>query len=186
MTDDTYCPISPGCARPTRSRSSGRTCACRRTGSGCASARKPSSPLFAPVKPGGAEIFRQRVAKAQIEAGYWEGKVGTVHDLRICLINNDTQILFAATYSDEFKPYVVDVIKFATPWIDHMFMDVAEGYLGLASPDAVAYIEKYQVQAALLVRIERNSDRPRRRARAACAEDLQRIARCGSGVSVSP
>ena len=45
-----------------------------------------------------------------------------------CLINNDTQILFAATYSDEFKPYVLDVIKFATPWIDYMFTGVGEGY----------------------------------------------------------
>lgn len=103
--------------------------------------------LIAPVKQGGAAIFKRRAVKAQIEAGYWEGKIGTVHDLRVCLINSDTQILFAATYSDEFKPYVVDVIKFATPWIDHMFMDVAEGFPGLASPDAVAYIEKYQVQA---------------------------------------
>jgi hypothetical protein len=55
--------------------------------------------------------------------------------------------LFAATYSDEFKPYVIDVIKFATPWIDHMFTDVADGYPGLAAPTAIAYVEKYQVQA---------------------------------------
>ena len=103
--------------------------------------------LVAPVKPGGAEIFRQRALKAQTEAGYWEGKLGTVHDLRVCLINDGAQILFAATYSDEFKPYVIDVIKFATPWIDYMFADIADGYPGLASPDAVAYIEKYQVQA---------------------------------------
>ncbi|WP_395024491.1 hypothetical protein [Comamonas odontotermitis] len=105
--------------------------------------------LVAPVRPGGAEIFYERAVKAQIEAAYWEGKLGTVYNLRVCLINNDTQILFAAAYSDEFKPYVVDVIKFATPWIDHMFMDVADGYPGLASPDALPYIEKYQVQASV-------------------------------------
>ena len=28
-----------------------------------------------------------------------------------------------------------------------MFMDVADGYPGLASPEAVPYIEKYQIQA---------------------------------------
>lgn len=105
--------------------------------------------LVAPVKAGGAAVFRERAVKAQIEAAYWEGKLGTVFNLRVALINNDTQILFAATYSDEFKPYVIDVIKFATPWIDHMFMDVADGYPGLASPDAVPYIEKYQVQASV-------------------------------------
>ncbi|MBV9322373.1 MAG: hypothetical protein JO352_01150 [Chloroflexi bacterium] len=105
--------------------------------------------LIAPVKPGGAELFRQRAVKGQMEAPYWEGKLGTVHDLRICLINNDTQILFAATYSDEFKPYVADVIKFAAPWIDYMFTDVGEGYPGLTSPEALAYLQKYTVQATL-------------------------------------
>ncbi|MBV9322394.1 MAG: hypothetical protein JO352_01255 [Chloroflexi bacterium] len=105
--------------------------------------------FIAPVTPGGAALFRERVVKGQIEAAYWEGKLGTVQDLRICLINNDTQILFAATYSDEFKPYVIDVIKFATPWIDYMFMGVGEGFPGLSSPDAVPYLQKYQVEANL-------------------------------------
>ena len=107
--------------------------------------------LIAPViQPGGPAIFRERVQKAQIEAGYWEGRLGTVHDLRICLINDGTQLLFAATYSDEFKPYVLDVIRFATPWIDYIFAGVAEGFPGLESHDAaLAYITKYQVESGL-------------------------------------
>ncbi|TWT13727.1 hypothetical protein [Reyranella sp. CPCC 100927] len=105
--------------------------------------------LVAPVKAGGADVFRQRIGQAQEECRFWEGKLGTVHDLRVCLINEGRQILFAATYSDEFKPYVLDVIKFATPWIDHMFLGVAEGYPGLAHPDALEYIAKHQVQADL-------------------------------------
>jgi hypothetical protein len=107
--------------------------------------------LIAPViQPDGPAVFRERVQKAQIEAGYWEGRLGTVHDLRICLINDDTQLLFAATYSDEFKPYVVDVIRFAAPWIDHIFCGVAKGFPGLESPDAaLAYITKYQVESDL-------------------------------------
>lgn len=104
--------------------------------------------FVAPVIPGtGASLFRQRIEKAQIEAPYWEGKLGTVHDLRIALILDDTYVLFAATYSDEFKPYVLDVIKFATPWIDYMFTDVAVGYPGLQSDDAIAFIAKHQVEA---------------------------------------
>ncbi len=57
--------------------------------------------------------------------------------------------MFAATYSDEFKPYIVDVIKFATPLIDYMFKDGVEGYPGLASPEAVAFIQKYIVEASV-------------------------------------
>jgi hypothetical protein len=105
---------------------------------------------IAPVIPGtGASTFRQRIEKAQIEAPYWEGRLGTVHDLRVALILDDTHLLFAATYSDEFKPYVLDVIKFATPWIDYMFSDVALDYPGLASPEAVAYLAKHTVEASI-------------------------------------
>lgn len=146
MTDDTYSPISPAVSADQIAQSR-QTVRVQTDGAGLRTGTKAEFTLIAPVRPGGAEIFQQRVSKAQIEAGYWEGKLGTVHDLRVCLINNGTQILFAATYSDEFKPYVIDVIKFATPWIDYMFADVADGYPGLATPQALAYIEKYQVQA---------------------------------------
>lgn len=143
-----YVPISPGVTaeeigkwtQPTRRQTDGV---------GLRVGNKAEFTLVAPVKPGGAEIFRERVKKAQVEAAYWEGRLGTVHDLRVALINDGTQILFAASYSDEFKPYVVDVINFATPWIDHMFVDVAEGYPGLGSPDALAYIAKHQVEASV-------------------------------------
>ncbi|MFJ8478404.1 hypothetical protein [Kitasatospora sp. NPDC094011] len=106
--------------------------------------------LIAPViQPTGPAVFRERAEKACIEAPYWENRLGTVHDLRVALVNDGQQVLFCATYSDEFKPYVLDVIRFATPWIDHMFTDVALGYPGLQSEDAIPYIAKYQVQASV-------------------------------------
>jgi hypothetical protein len=145
MTDD-YTPISPAVSADTIAKT---TQAVRQQtdGIGLRVGAKSEFTLVAPLKPGGAKIFRERAAKGQIEAAYWESELGTVHDVRICLINNDTQLLFAATYSDEFKPYVGDVIKFATPWIDYMFTDVGEGWPGLTSPDAIPYLLKYTVQA---------------------------------------
>jgi len=110
--------------------------------------KKAEFTLIAPLTRDGARIFLERLPKLQAEAAYWEGKLGTVHDLRVALIG-DTHILFAATYSDDFKPYVLDVIRFATPWIDHMFVDIADGFPGLASPDALEYINKHQVEANL-------------------------------------
>jgi hypothetical protein len=147
MTGD-YTPISPSVSADDIAKT---TQAVRQQtdGLGLRVGNKAEFTLVAPVLPGGAEIFRERAVKGQIEAAYWEGKLGTVHDVRICLINNDTQILFAATYSDEFKPYVVDVIKFAAPWIDYMFTGVGEGFTGLTSPDAMPYLQKYTVQASL-------------------------------------
>ena len=126
---------------------------CRRQtdGTGLRVGNRAEFTLIAPViQPDGPAVFRERVQKAQIEAGFWEGRLGTVHDLRICLINDDTHLLFAATYSDEFKPYVSDMIYFAKPWIDHIFSGVAQDYPGPESQDAaLAYISKYQVESAL-------------------------------------
>src|SRR6266478_10065344 len=45
--------------------------------------------FIAPLKAGGAERFRQRLAASQAQAGYYEGQLGTVHDLRIVLLDND-------------------------------------------------------------------------------------------------
>lgn len=119
-------------------------------GLGLRIANRAEFTLIAPVRqPDGAKLFKEHAAKAQTEAAYWEGTVATVHDLRVGLINDDTQIFFAATYSDDFKPYVADVIKFATPWIDYMFTGVADGYPGLESEAAVPYILKYTVQASV-------------------------------------
>jgi hypothetical protein len=148
MLDPNYIPISKDVTRdqiekfyqPVRSQTDGV---------GLRVGNKSEFTLVAPVKPGAAALFREHAEKARVEAGYYEGLVATVHDLRVALINNDTQILFCATYSDEFKPYVLDVIKFATPWIDHMFMDIADGYPGLADPSAVDYILKHQVEASV-------------------------------------
>src|SRR4051794_33386377 len=49
--------------------------------------------FIAPVKSGGGEKFRQHLAASQAHAGYYEGQLGTVHDLRIVLFDNDTRLL---------------------------------------------------------------------------------------------
>src|SRR5216683_5103208 len=66
--------------------------------------------FIAPLKAGGAEKFRQRLAASQAQAGYYEGQLGTVHDLRIVLFDNDTRLLFAATYDSDFQPYVAATV----------------------------------------------------------------------------
>lgn len=143
----TYEPISPDVTAEEIAKW-GVECGRQTDGAGLRVGNRAEFTLVAPViQPDGPSIFRERAKKAQIEAPYWEGRLGTVHDLRVCLIDDDRQVLFAATYSDEFKPYVLDVIRFATPWIDHMFAGVAVDYPGLASDGAVAYIAKYQVEA---------------------------------------
>src|SRR5216684_4447499 len=105
--------------------------------------------FIAPLKAGGAEKFRQRLATSQARAGYYEGQLGTVHDLRIVLFYNDTRLLFAATYDSDFQPYLADVIAKAAPWLDEMFLDILEGYPGANDPHVTEYIANYQIEADL-------------------------------------
>ncbi len=147
MTEPTYTPIDSSVSTDQILKVS-QQLRRQNEGAGMRVGNRSEFTLIAPVvQPNGADLFRERAVKAQAEAAYWEGQLGTVHDLRVVLINNDTQFLFGATYSDEFKPYVADVAKFATPWIDYMFVGVAEGFPGMAAPEALDYLVKHQVEA---------------------------------------
>jgi hypothetical protein len=83
------------------------------------------------VAPGGAKLFRERLPQIQAEAAYWEGgRVGTLHDFRVALIDNDTRMLVTIVYDGDFKPYVEDVLKGAGPWLDQIFLGVWDGFRG--------------------------------------------------------
>src|SRR5215470_908025 len=82
------------------------------------------------VAPGGAKLFRERLPQIQAEAGYWETRVGTVQELRVALIDNDTRILFTIVYDGDFKPYVQDFLTQAGPWLDQIFLGVWDGFRG--------------------------------------------------------
>src|SRR5580700_9686804 len=60
------------------------------------------------LAPDGARIFRERLPQIQAEAGYWETRVGTVHEFRVMLFDNDTRILFSIVFDGDFRPYVKD------------------------------------------------------------------------------
>jgi hypothetical protein len=83
------------------------------------------------VAPGGAKLFRERLPQIQAEAAYWEGsRVGTLHDFRTALIDNDTRILVTIVYDGDFKPYLEDVLREASPWLDQIFLGVWDGFRG--------------------------------------------------------
>ena len=87
------------------------------------------------LAPGGARIFRERLPQIQAEAGYWEGRVGTVHDFRVMLIDNDTRILFTIVFDGDFKPYIKDILTEAGPWLDQIFLGVWDGFKGSNDPE---------------------------------------------------
>ena len=92
------------------------------------------------VAPGGAKLFRERLAQVQAEAGYWETRVGTVHDFRVTLIDNDTRILFTIVFDGDFKPYIADIMREAGPWLDQIFLGVWDGFRGTMDRKSVEEI----------------------------------------------
>jgi len=99
------------------------------------------------VTPDGARIFRERLPQFQAEAAYWENRVGTPHDFRVFLFDNDTRILFTIVFDGDFKPYVADLIHEATPWLDQIFGGVWEGYKGMGDPGLVEFVLNAVVEA---------------------------------------
>jgi hypothetical protein len=89
------------------------------------------------VAPGGAKLFRERLPQVQAEAGYWEKRVGTVHDFRVTLIDNDTRIHFTIVYDGDFKPYIKDILREAGPWLDQIFLGVWDGFRGSQDRESV-------------------------------------------------
>lgn len=93
--------------------------------------------IFGKVLPGGGKLFRERVAQFQAEAPYWEGLVGTVHDFRAVLFDDDTRIVFMITYDGDFKAYLTDIVEKAHEWFDPFFPGVWEGYQNAHDPSTV-------------------------------------------------
>lgn len=109
--------------------------------------RKAEITIIAQLTPDGARLFRERLPQFQAEAGYWEKRVGTVHDFRIALFDNDTRLIAAVTYDGDFKPYLADITEQAGAWLDTIFVGVVEGYEGIRHPSSAEFILSRVVEA---------------------------------------
>src|SRR5262249_20105792 len=63
--------------------------------------------FIVPFPPGGAKRLRTllRLLKGNFSAGT---KVGTLHDMRFVFVDNDTKLIFATAYDDQWDPYIDD------------------------------------------------------------------------------
>jgi hypothetical protein len=101
------------------------------------------------LAPDGARIFRERLPQIQAEAAYWEKRVGTVHDFRIALIDNDTRILFTIVFDGNFKPYIADILTEAGPWLDQIFLGVWDGFKGTRDRESVEALLDFAFESDL-------------------------------------
>ena len=103
--------------------------------------------LIMKLKPGGAERLRKKLAsdsKFTNQNQVFADRIGTLHDLRFVIFDNDTRLLFATTFDDDWDAYINDFAALIPDLIDIVFEEV-EDYPGIRSPDIKDYIVKSQV-----------------------------------------
>ena len=121
----------------------------RQTGSrpGLKAGRSNEFTLIMNLKPGGAERLRKKLAsnsKFGNQNQVYADRIGTLHDLRFVIFDNDTRLLFATTFDDDWDAYINDFATLIPDLIDHVFEEV-EDYPGIKSPDFKDFLVKNQV-----------------------------------------
>ena len=105
--------------------------------------------LIMNLKPGGAERLRKKLGSnskfGNQNQGYAD-RIGTLHDLRFIIFDNDTRLFFATTFDDDWDAYINDFATLIPDLIDLVFEEV-EDYPGIRSPNIKDYIVKSQVTA---------------------------------------
>ena len=121
----------------TRTQSAGRA--------GARQGRVSELTLILPFAEGGAKRLRGLL---QLLQGNFQlaDKMGTVHDMRFVFLDNDTKLLFATAYDDEWDPYIDDFATKIPDSLDVLLCN-SEGYPGFHSPSVKDWIVKHQISA---------------------------------------
>jgi hypothetical protein len=103
--------------------------------------------LMFQLKPGGAERMRKKMNDTfRSKDARSADRIGTLHDMRFVIFDNDTRLLFASTYDGDWDQYINDFATIIPDEIDFQFGEV-EGYPGIHSPDIKDFIVKHQISA---------------------------------------
>jgi hypothetical protein len=98
-----------------------------------------------PLAPGGGKRIRGLL---DLLEGNFKGAdlVGTLHDMRFVLLDNDTKLLFATTYDGEWDAYIDDFVTKIPNSMDILFCN-CEGWPGIHSPVIKDWLVKNQYTA---------------------------------------
>jgi hypothetical protein len=99
------------------------------------------------VNPGGAERMRKLFADGFTgERQKNTDRIGTVHDLRFVIFDNDTRVIFASTFDGDWESYINDFATIIPDEIDLLFHECV-AYPGIHSPSIKDWIVQQQVTA---------------------------------------
>ena len=112
---------------------------------GLKSGRSNEFTIIMTLKPGGAERLRKKLSTPR-SGDDRRLTIGTLHEMRFVIFDNDTRLLFASTFDGDWDAYIDDFGSMVPDLIDNIFEE-AEGYPGIRSPDIKDFIVKHQVSA---------------------------------------
>src|ERR1043165_1794539 len=98
-----------------------------------------------PLAPGGGKRIRGLL---NLLEGNFKGAdlVGTLHDMRFVLLDNDTKLLFCPTYDGERDAYIADFVTKIPNSMDILFCN-CKGWPGIRSPVIKDWLVKNQITA---------------------------------------
>lgn len=112
--------------------------------------------IFTKIKPGHGKAVREALNRARNDPRRAQAiqEIGTLHESRFALFDNDTRLLFCSSFDGSWDKYIDD---FATTYIANIFDDVfshCEGFPGIKDPnvkdwfmanaqEAAAYLTAY-------------------------------------------
>jgi len=98
-----------------------------------------------PLEPGGGKRIRGLL---DLLGGNFKGAdvVGTLHDMRFVLLENDTKLLFCTAYDGEWDAYIDDFVTKIPNSMDILFCNCA-GWPGIRSPVIKDWLVKNQLTA---------------------------------------
>src|SRR4051794_8536676 len=104
--------------------------------------------LVIPLGPGGADRIRELVKKVDPAS---IGDLGTIHEARAGIFDNDTKLLFASTFDGSWDNYIEDFAhrSKAKVMLD-MMLGEGDDYPGLDNPEEVKdWIGRHQIDVVL-------------------------------------
>ena len=102
--------------------------------------------VILPLSADGAKRLRAVLNVLPGLPGVGGDLVGTLHDMRFVLLDNDTKLLFATTYDGDWDAYIDDFATKIPDYLDLQFSGVP-GWPGIRNPSVKDFIVKHQVQA---------------------------------------
>ncbi|MDW0281452.1 MAG: hypothetical protein QN720_03040 [Nitrososphaeraceae archaeon] len=103
--------------------------------------------IIAPLKVGGAERLRKKMSEAFGDPNQkLIDRIGTIHDMRYVIFDNNTRLLFTSTFDGAWDPYIDDFATKIPDTIDMIFGEI-EGFPGIRSAGIKDWIVKHQVSS---------------------------------------